>query len=286
MKITSKVRVLNFFRRVFLFPALEAWLVSKTVGKSAAHFYSKLVPNFYQYPVASWRRYTRDGIDFRSDISDYLQHYHYFGFVDKSMERLYSMCIPGARVIDVGSNVGYVALAIARRVSPGVVLGFEPDRDNFEQCIENLRLNTISNIRILNCGLGEKNGTATLEVRSGRNRSGHRVSPYAKGAKIEIRSMDGVVDELSWSGVDLIKIDVEGFELKVLRGAVETIRKFRPQLFIEVNDSNLRDQGDTAHELISFLEGLGYETFFDAHNGMSLSRNFDFRGLHLDIIAR
>jgi hypothetical protein len=83
----------------------------------------------------------------------------------------------------------------------------------------------------------------------------------------------------------LIKVDVEGFELHVLRGAEKTLRQCKPALFIELDDNNLSDQGDSAEKLVSYLEDLGY-AITDAGTGAPVRSGKPFTNCHTDIIAR
>ena len=84
--------------------------------------------------------------------------------------------------------------------------------------------------------------------------------------------------------IDLIKIDVEGFELKVLKGARKLMQK-STSLFVEVDDNNLRLQGDTAHDLISFLESY-FNHIFIAESGQKVKSTDDFTNCHYDVIAQ
>ena len=72
-------------------------------------------------------------------------------------------------------------------------------------------------------------------------------------------TLDGFLGERTSLPGDWIKIDVEGYEARVLRGAAATIARCRPGLFIEVDDANLRGQGDSAGGLLKWVEGTGYE---------------------------
>ena len=85
--------------------------------------------------------------------------------------------------------------------------------------------------------------------------------------------------------VDLVKIDTEGYELRVLKGATRLLQDSKPTLYIEVNDDNLREQGDSALAIIEFLSSLGYDRIFNTYTGEIVSANNNFSGCHFDIIA-
>ena len=287
MNLSLKVRLLNFFRKVFQAPVLERWLVRRTQGKSANHFFSKLAPNPYQYKSPCHRIISREGLNLSVDISDYIGHYYYFGFQDLSLERLYDLCKEDAVVLDIGANIGYTALKLAQKAKFGSVISFEPDPFNYSCCRRNLELNPFLNVRALNVALGDKSGTVQMELRTPANRGGNRINQGAgNGSQVEIGRLDDFMRGLTVNRVDLMKIDVEGYELKVLKGAEQTIRTFKPILFIEIDDNNLNDQADSAIEVIAFLVKNGYKDIVRSDSGHAIDETYDFSDCHFDVIAR
>ncbi len=287
MIISHKVRFLNLFRNVLKLPFIEERLAALTSGRSTDHFFCKLVPNSYQYPPGSMRLIHRHGLTLRADISDYIGHFLYFGFREKSIDKLFSLCRPGSHVIDVGTNIGWTLLNFAKISQTGKVLGFEPDPDNFAACHGNIELNKLDNVTILQKALGTQKSTAMMEVRTPSNRGGNRIAPgTGKGSvKVIIERLDDVTDIKAWHGLDLIKIDVEGYELHVLEGATSLLSRYKPTLFIEVDDDNLNDQGNSAKALIAFLELKGYHRIYNAETDEPISIDHDFGHCHFDIIA-
>ena len=102
-------------------------------------------------------------------------------------------------------------------------------------------------------------------------------------SEVEVNTLDNFLnDKVSLSKVDLIKIDVEGFEFNVLRGAMNTIRKYSPVLYIELDDNNLKQQSSSAKELIHFLAEAGF-TAMNTESKTHVDENKDFRNCHYDI---
>ncbi len=288
MKLTLRVRVLNFFRRVWMIPALERWLSRQTNGRPANSLLCKFVPNPYQYRAESLRQFEKDGIRLVVDVSDYIGHFLYFGFTDPGTDRLFNLCRENYNVLDVGANIGWTSLRLARAAHKGQVIGFEPDPLNASRCLMNVQLNDPPNLDILTVGLGESDGEILLETRTPSNRGGNRVAPagYAGGGqKIPVRRLDHVEPVLKLGRIDLFKVDVEGYELKVLKGAGEVLTRSKPLLFIEVDDQNLKDQGDSAVALINYLQKLGYSRFNRAENNSPVRLDEDFSNCHFDMIA-
>ena len=287
MNLPFKVRFLNLFRNVFRIRPLEEMLSRTIAGKSSHHFVSKLAPNPYQYPADSFRILERNGIRMKLDLSDYIGHYTYFGFEDISFNKLLELCKPGATVIDVGTNVGWTLLNLGRLSQTGSVYGFEPDPYNYRLCKENVSLNKLNNISLFPLGLSDVNAQLNMEVRAPSNRGGNRISTSSKGSyKVDVIRLDDFEATKSANRIDLIKIDVEGYELHVLKGAVGVLRQHHPVLFIEVNDNNLAYQGHSAKELIGFLNDIGYRNIISADDGQTVTASDNFVNRHFDLIAR
>lgn len=288
--ITVKTKIINVFRRIFLLKPLERYLVTNTIGHPVNSFAGKLVPSSYMYPKGSYREGTRGGINYTFDISDMVDHYVYFGFVDNSTQKLYSFVKKGFNIIDIGVNIGSTALNFSKIVgSEGKVIGFEPDEINYKRVCKNLALNPdlAKNIVVNNFGLGNSNTTHKL----------YRVNPVNQGmnrilnddldiphVEISVRKLDDYISEINLEKADLIKIDVEGFEMNVLKGAEITLRKFHPILYIEVYDYNLKVHNSSASELVGFLRKLNYRIFHSITD-KELFETDDFTNFHYDIYA-
>lgn len=229
----------------------------------------------------------RDGVRLQVDISDYIGHYLYFGFDDPSMRTLFSLCTSTSHVLDIGANIGWTGLRMAAIAKEGSVTGFEPDTFNYGQCVANVKRNAMSNIHIYPLALGGMSGKVPMEVRIPSNLGGNRIVPDRRsgGSMVDMVELDNFLLTHPVKQVDLIKVDVEGFELHVLRGAERTLQRYKPTLFVEVDDNNLIDQGDSAQALIKFLEDHGYTRIANAKTGQSVNSNQLFDGCHIDIIA-
>lgn len=288
MDISPKVRVLNFFRNIFKIPILESLLASLSQGKSPNHILCKLVPNPYQYAPGTFKLLKQNNIVMRVDISDYIGHYLFFGFEDHGLKKLFSLCNENYNVLDIGVNIGWTFLNLAQVAKHGKVFGFEPDPYNFERCSENISLNNFTNVRAFPVGLGNANLEVNMEIRSSLNRGGNRIAPNRTSSSqpVQIVKLDGFVPVQELNSIDLIKIDVEGYELNVLRGAEALLKHYKPILFIELDDNNLKYQGDSAFALIDFLFGAGYKEISNAESGVRISAQTDFSNCHFDIIVR
>lgn len=288
MTLPAKTRFLDLFRRVFKHPLLEGALAHLVFGRPIEQAVCKLVPGHYLYPTPSVRVLERDGLRMKLDLSDYIDHSLFFGFrgtEDESYRRLLALIEPTHNCIDVGTKNGYLSLRMSRLAHKGRTLGFEPDPGNYRQTLENLELNPTGNLAIRNTGLGDRPCEARMEMRSAGNSGGNRIANGGDaGAAVKIDRLDDVLAEIGFGPVSLIKVDVEGYELKVLRGSERTLRSFKPLLFVEVDDANLRHQGDSAAALIAFLRDADYDDIRHAATGDAVDARH--RNLHFDLIAR
>lgn len=291
LKIGAKTRFLNFFRQIFKFSPFEDLLVRKIPELDIDSPWVRLMPPNYLYPKNSWRDVSRNGINYHLDISDYIEHAVYFGYQDRVQDDLFRLAENKKVVIDVGVNIGAVLLNFACHSPEGSIIGFEPDERNFQKAKANLELNKLDNIEIIRKGLGSETTRAKIFKVNENNEGMNRILVGANlpdggvpFSEIEIIRLDDFAAERGFESIDLIKIDVEGYELNVLRGAEQTLREFSPTLFIEVDDNNLKAQNGSARALVLFLKGLGYDVV-RADNRQQLGGDEDFGNCHFDVVC-
>ena len=205
-----------------------------------------------------------------------------------NLKLLAALVRPETVYFDVGANIGWTVLNLANIAKYGKVFGFEPDPFNFDRCQENLLQNNKFNCEVFPLGLGAKTGSVSMEVRTPSNRGGNRiaVSHTANNREVKIVCLDEFEPIHKLSAIDLIKMDVEGYELNVLQGAKTLLQKHKPILFIELDDNNLRDQGASALALVLFLFEVGYKKIEHAEDSSKINATTDFAHCHFDIIAR
>jgi FkbM family methyltransferase len=171
-----------------------------------------------------------------------------------------TFCAPGMTVLDVGANVGFHALAMARLVgSSGRVLAFEPNSENCRLILATLRANAITNVELLPVALGDGRGWSYFTGHVGSNGGIIRPSDghYVEGAGSVVPLWP--LDELGLETVDLIKLDVEGAEGLVLRGGERTLCRSRPVIVTELSCEMLvRVSAMDPLHYLSWWGDLGY----------------------------
>ncbi len=288
-KLGLKSLLLNEMRRVlFQHPLVENRLRTLTHGKPASHWICRLLPNHYQYrrPTIRQTGLLGHGPSLRLDLSDSMEWHLYFGIFDPSQQNLLTLGSAGDTVIDVGANIGATMLALSEKVgSQGRVIGFEPDPCTYEKCNFHLQSNGYENAEIHPLGLGATTSSKRLRVRSEKNQGMNQIVPEdckSQGTQIEITTIDSFVANRGLERIDLIKIDVEGYESEVLKGARETIGRFCPKLFIEIDDANLKDHNSSPEAVLAFLRPFGYRFYKDT---MKLPLTSLEPRCHFDLVA-
>lgn len=164
---------------------------------------------------------------------------------------------PGEVVIDIGANVGFFTTRFARWVSGGgFVIAVEPEATNFRQLLRNLdRSGTAAVVRTVQGVAAEHPGTLKLAINP-IHPGDHRIA--SEGVDVPAFTIDDLVRKEPSARVCLMKIDVQGAEERVLRGARETIRRDHPAILVEMDDDELRKMGSSAERVVTWLMGFGY----------------------------
>ena len=181
---------------------------------------------------------------------------------------------PGMVVLDIGAHHGFYSLLASHKVTPtGKVIAFEPSPRERRRLIWHLRLNRRRNVRVEPLALGSREGTAQLFVVRGRDTGCNslrppRVAEPVYPIEVPIVRLDDYLERQGITHVDFIKMDVEGAELEVLRGASLLLsRKPRPVWMMEVQDIRTEPWGYRAAEIFDFLVARNYNWFSVDKNG-------------------
>ena len=169
---------------------------------------------------------------------------------------------PGMTFIDVGANKGDFTLLAARLAgNSGKVISIEPEPENHSMLQRSIALNHYDNIRAMQLALSDSDGNASLRI--GATSGAHTLSPEFSGSRaveVPTRTLDGIVAEQRPASVDMIKIDVQGLELAVLRGAAETLRA-NPRIVVLLD---LPKQNEKRSAIGEYLAQFGFTYFAES----------------------
>lgn len=260
--MTLKTQILNRVRAKIINTSLEERLAGLTRGKKPSDFWGRLVPANTLFPRPSIREVEREGLRFRLDVSNFVDHIVYFGLSDDHHQLFFDRLRPDDCVIDVGANIGAFSLRCAKRVIEGRVFSFEPDPDNYAHAKVNFELNAFKHMRLIHQGLSDHEGEAELVCLDPHNTGTNRIVGGHQGvakARISLTTLDAFVAAEGLSRVDAIKVDVEGHEYQVLMGAMKTLMRFQPMILVEMSSKNLAQQGTSVQKVAQLIENLGYK---------------------------
>ena len=161
---------------------------------------------------------------------------------------------PGDIALDVGANQGIYCCAFGSAVGPGGrVVAVEPIPRQAQRLKYNIEDNGFKHCAVIQKAISDCEGVATLGLANGDVSASILAADKSDSITVETISVDEIVKRMNLPRVDFIKLDVEGAELLALRGAINTLRQFRPTLSIEATDPVLFEG------IRSFLEPLGYK---------------------------
>jgi FkbM family methyltransferase len=215
------------------------------------------------------------------ELSNWSQRMTYFlgRYYELSVQKLMNAILkPGDRFIDIGANIGEITLHASHLVGEnGKVESFEPNPECVSIINNNVIRNDIKNIKVFPFGLSDRPDVLKLNLTSAHSGTA-TLAPVDKATKsfeVQIITGDSVV-LTDTKRVRLIKIDVEGFELQVLKGLKHSLEEFKPLLITEIIESQLERAGTSGLEIEELLRDLGYMPY-----GISTRRKWIRHELHL-----
>jgi FkbM family methyltransferase len=222
--------------------------------------------------------FKRRGIVYDLDLSEGIDLAIYLGgmFERRTAIALERLVEPAALVLDIGANIGAHTLTLAKLVGPnGGVMAFEPTDYAFRKLRRNLDLNPTlaSRVQTLHCFLtGDDQASVPSAIYSSWPlTSGSELHPKHLGREMQTeqaqaRSLDSVLSEHAGRRVQLVKLDVDGYECDVLRGATAMLRDARPVFVMELAPYSLEERGASLDELLSYFIPNGYRFYTEWTN--------------------
>lgn len=188
--------------------------------------------------------------------------------------------LEGKTVYDIGANIGLFTLLFSRLVGKnGRVYSFEPNSDVFNELVSNVKIARIKNTHCLRIGLGETCRAMLLYVpenNTGHGSANKSVAREISGSHqyktydIDVCPLDEFLEKYDLDMPDLVKIDVEGMEIMVLKGMPQLLTNHCPDLLVEVHEIDRENRAKNAGEIIAYLEKYKYEMIHVENKGRLL----------------
>lgn len=172
------------------------------------------------------------------------------GFYEFKVRKLIEKLARESRVIiDIGANIGKYSILASKINSDARIYAIEPERNNFDLLNKNIKLNKIKNIFPIKVALSNKKGTSKL-YKSKTNFGGHSLKHKRKDFEyVKTDTLNNLFNKLNY--IDLIKIDAEGYEFEILKGARKLLSEKKiKNIIIEINDMK---------NIKNLLESYGYK---------------------------
>lgn len=211
-----------------------------------------------------------EGLRMRCDPSSIIEWQVFFkGYYDYSMVKALRLLLrSGNYAVDVGANVGAYTLIMANSVADGGrVAAFEPNPEVYKRLLANLDLNRLSGrVETYPIALSSQPGTARLHLPSAESR--HRgIASLVKYSHLQestidvpVRTLESVIG--NWGRCDLIKIDTDGNDYEVLRGGLNVIMRFRPNLIFEYSAVSWPEPIERCQAVHALLDELEYKLYW------------------------
>ena len=254
---------------------LFAWLYNHKKLKQKSQVVSPIFGSFKVY--TNTKNYIDANIYYLGDYEPWLKK-HFKTLITK-----------GANILDVGANIGFHSLYFAELAgAKGHVISVEPIPQNFEALEKNIALNSFSNITTVQKALASEERLIEIGIDINNQNPGafSLFNNGEKKLKIACTTGDMLLNKLGIRKIDFIKIDVEGFELEVLKGLSKTIEKDRPVIVFEFDRNYQLRKDEVPNEIFLMLSSYNY--VFEAVDGYGKKRPFVYSDqiLSAEIIAR
>jgi len=206
------------------------------------------------------------GVWAQFDMNDWITVHELVQGYDADFEHSWRLIRSGSTVLDVGANIGMWAIGAARRTGPtGCVHAFEPFDKNFQRLTENLALNDVSNVRAQQIALMDRDGEFKFYPSPNNNSGVGRVVPEdwdGPHSRVPAMTLDQYCELYGLGPVDLLKLDVEGAEYFVLKGATKLLGSVNPPIIIfEVERVMTRQLNYDPEDIQVLLADFGYSIF-------------------------
>jgi len=251
-------------------------ITSRLPVRGLSILFDRLGPVFFRSPSPARLRLGEIELEF--DLSNRVMRTMYFGIYEKDLlGYMRTLLRPGDTFIDVGANIGYLSAYARELVGPkGAVHSFEPVPAYGDALANAVRSAGVANVRVVGQALGDREGTVPIKISGKENIGWNTIVPGLMKERAGIQTLEVPVttlarylDDHDIADVRLIKIDVEGAELLVLRGLAPWLAQGRrPQIVTELCPEACTLLGSSPGEIFALMEQFGYRAYSFCRQGL------------------
>jgi FkbM family methyltransferase len=209
---------------------------------------------------------------------DSLLAFEYFCFRSPEMvaelDAFISRIRPCHRLLDVGALHGIFSLVFVAGRHEASAVAVDASPRAFSKLLYNVHKNKFRTVTTVECALSDKMGSLPMHYEWEHAVAAPMSGQSQKTLEVQMRTGDELCESIGFEP-DTIKIDVEGHEIKVLRGLKRMISRHRPLVFLEVHSSRIATEGDDVTEIVEFLARLGYAAIDICGRSIALERIFE-----------
>lgn len=206
-----------------------------------------------------------EGLRLRCDVRQAVDLLAWIGRFERLQRSILKTLVrPGTTVVDAGAHIGVYTLLFSRWVGPGGrVEAFEPSPGSADRLADHIASNGCANVQLHRTALGEREGMRPLNIAADAGMTSF--GPPVGGSRVErvvtvpVTTLDHVAAREEINGIDLLKLDVEGSEIPVLRGAERLLREHRIRaMVVEYNGEAQRGHGFAPQDLAETIRSAGF----------------------------
>ncbi len=170
-------------------------------------------------------------------------------------------------IIDIGANYGTYSFFLSKLYPQAKIFAFEPATGSYNILKKIIRRFNLNNVIPIKKGLGSKEETKEIitpmhyTIIAYIGNKNMQKNKEDDSEEIEITTLDNFVKKNKIQRIDFIKCDVEGFELSVFKGAKKTLRKFKPVVFVEIEERHTKKYKINPQDVLDFFKNIGYKSY-------------------------
>lgn len=208
-----------------------------------------------------------------------VKYFRYFpaDYEADNFQFLKENCKPANTVLDIGAHIGVFAVAAAKYVTgAGKVFAFEPTPSTNKLLQKTIQFNNLANVVFArNEAIGKETGKTTFYISDTEGDNSNTLISYLDDRKIHklevnVTSVDTFVEEMKIDKTGFLKIDAEGAELDVMKGAIKTLQQHRPACILSIHPNPILAKGDKLEDIYDLIQQLNYSI---TYNNKPIAKN-------------